>query len=164
VDFVRLKISEGKELTELSEMICDHCMAPDTSQGLYTGTDNMTFIVAAILGGRTKEEWYSWITDRVKGKYGYETPAAPPQLYQENRLRNFKIRDEMRKERAAREAMERQAAKVEKKAPETLKSNVQGPHEGMDQVRTPTIPVSDDSKGDSEGDLTPKMSAINIDQ
>ncbi|KIM77295.1 hypothetical protein PILCRDRAFT_622146 [Piloderma croceum F 1598] len=164
VDFVRLKISEG----------------------LSDGTDNMTFLVVAILGGRTKEEWRSWITDRVKGKYGYETPTAPPQLYSEIRLRNFKARQEMQKERAAKEAMEREAARVEKQAPETLKSNVQGSNEGMereaarverqapetlksnvqgsnegmDRARTPTILDSDDSAGD----LTPKVSAINIDQ
>jgi hypothetical protein len=159
VNFVRLKISEGMELPELSEMICDHCLAPDTSQGSAgIGFDNMTFLVVAILGGRTKEEWHSWITDRVKGNYGYKTPTAPPQIYSENRLRCFKIRQEMWKERAAKEAMEREAARVEKQAPETLKSNVQESYEGMDRARTPTIPDSDDSAGD----ITPKLSAINI--
>ena len=70
------------------------------------GTDNMTFLVVAILGGRTKEEWYSWITDRVKRNYGYETPTAHPRLYEENRLKNFKLRQEARAEREAMEAME----------------------------------------------------------
>jgi protein phosphatase 2C family protein 2/3 len=204
VDFVRLKISEGKELTELSEMICDYCLAPDTSQGLDKGTDNMTFLVVAILGGRTKKEWHSWITDRVKGNYGYETPTASPQIYSEQRLRSFKARQEMREARAAREAMEGQAAVVERRAPETQKSNVQESYEEMDRARTPTIreaqaakeaiegqgaiverrapetqksnvqesyeemdrartPTIPDSD-DSAGDLTPKLSPININQ
>jgi hypothetical protein len=158
VDFVRLKISEGKELTEISEMICDHCLAPDTSRGLDKGTDNMTLIVVAILGGRTKEEWYSWITDRVKGNYGYQTPTAPPQIYAEARLRAFKERQKMYEELAAREEMERQAERADKQAPasEAQKSNVQESYEGTDRASTPD---SDDSEG-----LPPKLSAVDINQ
>jgi len=104
VDFVRLTVSEGKELTEITEMICDHCMAPDTSCGLGMGTDNMTVLIVAILGCRTKEEWYSWITDRVKQNYGHATPTTLPQLYSKNRITSFK----------ARQAIEEQARKKEK--------------------------------------------------
>jgi protein phosphatase 2C family protein 2/3 len=141
-------------------MICDHCLAPDTSHGV--GTDNMTFLVVAILGGRTKEEWYSWITDRVKRNYGYETPTAHPQLYAEFRLKNFKARQEAWAEREATKAMEKQAAaRVDKQASEeTLKSNVRESDEETDGARTPTNPDSDDSAGD----LTPKLSAIEINQ
>jgi protein phosphatase PTC2/3 len=150
LNFVRLKISQGKELAELSEMICDHCLAPDTSHGPGMGTDNMTFLVVAILGGRTKEEWQSWITDRVKGNYGYATPTASPQLYAENRLRSFKARQEARAEREAKEVREAVgAARVKRQASEeTLKPNVQESDEEMDRARTPTIPDSDDSAGD----------------
>ena len=63
----------------------------------------MTVLIVAILGGRTKDEWYSWITDRVKQKYGYETPITLPRLYEENRLASFKVRQEARKEREAAE-------------------------------------------------------------
>ena len=63
----------------------------------------MTVLIVAILGGRTKDEWYSWITDRVKQKYGYETPITLPRLYEENRLASFKARQEDRKEREAAE-------------------------------------------------------------
>jgi len=159
VDFVRLKISEGKELTDISEMICDHCLAPDTSEGLGMGTDNMTFLVVAILGGRTKEEWHSWITDRVKGSYGYKTPNAPKQIYAESRVRNFKARMEGLKERAARQAIEGQAARVERQTPKTPKSNVQGSYE-EDRAKTPTGPDLDDSAGD----LTPKLSTVSLHQ
>ena len=143
-------------------MICDHCLAPDTSNGPGIGTDNMTFLVVAILGGRTKEEWYSWITDRVKRDYGYKTPTAHPQLYAENRLRSFKARQEARAEMEAKEVREAaEAARLKRQASEAderLKSNVQESDEEMDRARTPTIPDSDDSAGD----LTPKLSAINI--
>jgi protein phosphatase 2C family protein 2/3 len=94
VDFIRLNISEGKELTDISEMVCDHCLAPDTSSGAGIGCDNMTVLIVAILHGRTKEEWYSWITDRVKQGYGYETPPVIPQIYAQSRLMSFRVRRE----------------------------------------------------------------------
>lgn len=99
VDFIRLKISEGQELPEIGEMICDHCLAPDTSAGAGIGCDNMTVLIVAILGGRTKKEWYSWITDRVKQKYGYDTPTTIPQIYAQNRLMAFRARREAQEER-----------------------------------------------------------------
>jgi len=89
VDFVRLKVSEGEELAEICEMMCDHCLAPDAN-GNNVGCDNMTVVIVAILGGRTKEEWYSWIAGRVKQNYGYHTPTTIPQIYSQNRLRGFK--------------------------------------------------------------------------
>ena len=99
VDFVRLKVSEGKELSEICEMMCDHCLAPDTSSGAGIGCDNMTVLIVAILGGRTEEEWYSWVTDRVKQNYGYSTPATLPQIYSQSRLMAFKARREAQEER-----------------------------------------------------------------
>jgi protein phosphatase 2C family protein 2/3 len=80
VDFVRLQVSEGKELSEIGEMICDHCLSP-SSDDYDHGSDNMTIIIVAILHGRTKEEWYAWVTDRVKNGYGYKTPSEAPRLY-----------------------------------------------------------------------------------
>jgi len=96
---VRLKVSEGKDLTEICEMMCDHCLAPDTSSGAGIGCDNMTVLIVAILGGRTKEEWYSWITDRIKQNYGRSTPTTVPQIYAQNRLMAFKARREAQEER-----------------------------------------------------------------
>jgi protein phosphatase PTC2/3 len=94
VDFVRLHVAQGKELAEIAEIMCDHCLAPDTSSGAGIGCDNMTVLIVAILHGRTKEEWYSWVTDRVQRGYGYETPSAPPQLYAQSRLLSFRARRE----------------------------------------------------------------------
>jgi protein phosphatase 2C family protein 2/3 len=105
VNFIRLNISEGKELTDIAEMMCEHCLAPDTSSGAGIGCDNMTVLIVAILHGRTKEEWYSWITDRVKQGYGYKTPQVIPQIYAQSRLASFRVR------RDAQEARERDRAR-----------------------------------------------------
>jgi len=99
VNFIRYQVSEGKELSEIGEMMCDHCLAPDTSSGAGIGCDNMTVLIVAILHGRTKEEWYAWITDRVKNEYGYKTPSALPQLYAQSRLLSFKARREAQEAR-----------------------------------------------------------------
>lgn len=80
-------------------MMCDHCLAPDTSSGAGIGCDNMTVLIVAILNGRTKEEWYSWITDRVMANYGYETPSILPQIYATSRLMAYKARREAQEER-----------------------------------------------------------------
>ncbi|KAF9533253.1 phosphatase 2C-like domain-containing protein [Crepidotus variabilis] len=101
VDFVRYQVSEGKELTEISEMLCDHCLAPDTTSGAGIGCDNMTALIVAITHGKSKEEWYEWIKDRVKNEYGYKTPNSVPQLYAQSRLLSFRAR------REAQEARER---------------------------------------------------------
>ena len=94
VDFVRYQVSKGKELTEIGEMMCDHCLAPDTELGT-DGCDNMTVVIVAITHGRSKKEWYKWIANRVKKNYGYETPSALPQLYTERRLAEFLAKKEI---------------------------------------------------------------------
>ncbi|KAF9221630.1 PP2C-domain-containing protein [Gyrodon lividus] len=99
VDFIRLKVSEGKELHEICEEMCDHCLAPDTSSGAGIGCDNMTVLIVAILNGRTKQEWYDWITDRVKNGYGFATPSTIPQIYSQNRLMAYEARREAQEER-----------------------------------------------------------------
>ena len=62
----------------------------------------MTMLVVALLGGKTKEEWRNWITDRVKNHFGHATPDALPQLYSQSRLMAFKAK------RAAEEAREKE--------------------------------------------------------
>jgi protein phosphatase 2C family protein 2/3 len=109
VDVVRLLISQGKELSEVGEIICEHCLAPDTASGAGIGCDNMTILIVAILNGRTKEEWYSWITDRVKQNYGHTTPDALPQLYSQSRLMAFRARRQAEETRE-KERQERQSS------------------------------------------------------
>ncbi|KAF8158375.1 phosphatase 2C-like domain-containing protein, partial [Crassisporium funariophilum] len=101
VDFVRYHISTGTELTEIGSLMCEHCLAPDTTSGAGIGCDNMTVLIVAITHGRSKEDWYAWVTDRVKENYGYRTPSSLPQLYAQSRLLSFRAR------REAQEARER---------------------------------------------------------
>lgn len=98
---VRLLVSQGKSLGEICEIICDHCLAPDTVGGAGVGCDNMTMLVIALLNGRTFEEWQAWITDRVQQKHGHYTPTELPRLYSEPRL------EAKRQRQAAMDARER---------------------------------------------------------
>lgn len=95
-------------------MMCDHCLAPDTSSGAGIGCDNMTILIVAILNGRTKEEWYTWVTDRVKRSYGYDTPSTLPQLYSPSRLNAFRARKEAMEARARQKEQQEQQEKQEK--------------------------------------------------
>lgn len=105
---MRYQVSKGKELTEICEMILDHCLAPDRNSG-DLGCDNMTLLVVGITHGRTKKAWYKWIKERVKKEHGYKTPDTPPRLYSEYRLKSFRER------REAQEAREKAMAKEKKK-------------------------------------------------
>lgn len=98
-----MKISEGKELSEICEFVCDLCVAPDTSSGAGIGCDNMTIMIVALLNGRTKEQWYEWIKDRVEKHIGYETPAEVPQIYAPTRISSFQARKQALDDRRDRE-------------------------------------------------------------
>jgi len=110
VDFVRFQVSEGKELTEICEMIFEHCLGPDTDSG-EMGCDNMTLLVVGITHGRTKEAWYEWIKERVKNEYGYKTSGTPPRLYSQRRLQVFRQRKE------THEALKKMKAATDNKKP-----------------------------------------------
>jgi protein phosphatase PTC2/3 len=99
VNIVRRWVAEGKELGEICEQICEHCLAPDTTSGAGVGCDNMTILIVAFLHGKTKEEWYAWIKDRVERKYGYDTPEEIPQLFAQSRLLAFRARRQALAER-----------------------------------------------------------------
>lgn len=43
------------------------CLATDSDTG-GIGCDNMTVVVVALLGGRTVDEWRSWVKERVEKK------------------------------------------------------------------------------------------------
>ncbi|KAH9942872.1 PP2C-domain-containing protein [Amylocystis lapponica] len=101
VNVVRLLVSQGKRLPEVCEELCELCLAPDTNSGAGIGCDNMTVLVVALLHGRTVDQWYDWVTDRVKNKYGYDTPDKIPELY----FMSYKARKEAFEARArARES------------------------------------------------------------
>ncbi|KAL9937115.1 hypothetical protein V8E36_004350 [Tilletia maclaganii] len=73
VDFVRRGIAKGKELSAICEEAMERCLAPDTDLG-GVGSDNMTICIVGLLNGRTKDEWYAWIKERVENNVGWETP------------------------------------------------------------------------------------------
>ena len=87
---------------QICENIMEHCLAPDTHGTQGIGCDNMTMLIVAILNGKTEEEWYAMIKDRVENKCGYNTPDAPPQIYSATRLMSWRNR------RANFEALERE--------------------------------------------------------
>ena len=75
VEFVRRGIAAKQELSKISENMMDNCLASNSETG-GVGCDNMTMIVIALLRGKSKDEWYQEISDRVAKGDG---PCAPPE-------------------------------------------------------------------------------------
>ena len=75
IEFVRRGIAAKQELSKISENMMDNCLASNSETG-GVGCDNMTMIVIALLRGKSKEEWYKEIGDRVAKGDG---PCAPPE-------------------------------------------------------------------------------------
>ncbi|KAH9828356.1 Protein phosphatase 2C 2 [Teratosphaeria destructans] len=75
VEFVRRGIAAKQELHSICENMMDNCLASNSETG-GVGCDNMTMVVIALLQGKTKEEWYNMVADRVANGDG---PCAPPE-------------------------------------------------------------------------------------
>ncbi|KAL1995045.1 hypothetical protein VTN49DRAFT_1232 [Thermomyces lanuginosus] len=75
VEFVRRGIAAKQELHRICENLMDNCLASNCEAG-SVGCDNMTMIIVGLLNGRTKEEWYNTIAERVAKGDG---PCAPPE-------------------------------------------------------------------------------------
>jgi len=99
IDCVRLLVSQGKQLPDICEEMCELCLAPDVNTGAGIGADNMTILIVALLHGRTVEQWYEWIADRVHQGYGYQTPSELPSIYPESRIAAFRARRAIWEER-----------------------------------------------------------------
>lgn len=80
IEFVRRGIAAKQELHTICENMMDNCLASNSETG-GVGCDNMTMTVVALLRGKSKDEWYKQIGDRVANGDG---PCAPPE-YAENR-------------------------------------------------------------------------------
>ena len=102
VDFIRREVAQGTPLGRICENVMEHCLAPDTHGAQGIGCDNMTIMIVAVLNGKTEEQWYTMVRDRVLHKSGYPTPDAPPQIYSAARLMSWRTR------RANVEALERE--------------------------------------------------------
>jgi len=75
VEFVRRGIAAKQELQSICENMMDNCLASNSETG-GVGCDNMTMMVVALLQGKTKEEWYNMVAERVANGDG---PCAPPE-------------------------------------------------------------------------------------
>lgn len=69
VTYVRKHVAEQIPLETICEMTMDHCLASDSGM-TGVGCDNMTMVIVAILHGKTLEEWYEHITQRVAVRLG----------------------------------------------------------------------------------------------
>jgi protein phosphatase 2C family protein 2/3 len=136
VDFVRREVAQEKPLGQICEIIMEHCLAPDTHGAQGIGCDNMTILIVAILNGKTEEEWYAMIRDRVANKHGYDTPDTPPQIYSATRLMSWRTR------RANVEALEREMDEEGNKSRERsnpLRGTHNPPLEFMTKVITDSL-------------------------
>lgn len=75
IEFVRRGIAARQPLSKICENMMDNCLASSSETG-GVGCDNMTMIVIALLKGKSTDEWYKEIGDRVSNGDG---PCAPPE-------------------------------------------------------------------------------------
>ena len=75
IEFVRRGIAAKQELHHICENMMDNCLASNSETG-GVGCDNMTMTIVGLLHGKSKEEWYSLIGERVAKGDG---PCAPPE-------------------------------------------------------------------------------------
>jgi protein phosphatase 2C family protein 2/3 len=75
VEFVRRGIAAGQDLHAICENLMDNCLASNSDTG-GVGCDNMTVVIVALLNGKTRDEWYKLVADRVANGDG---PCAPPE-------------------------------------------------------------------------------------
>ncbi|KAJ6150835.1 hypothetical protein N7470_007429 [Penicillium chermesinum] len=64
VEFVRRGIAAKQDLYRICENMMDNCLASNSETG-GVGCDNMTMTIVGLLNGKTKEEWYNMIAERV---------------------------------------------------------------------------------------------------
>lgn len=78
VEFVRRGIAAKQDLEAICENMMDNCLASNSETG-GVGCDNMTMTIVGLLNGKSKDEWYQMIADRVAQGDG---PCAPPEYGQ----------------------------------------------------------------------------------
>lgn len=67
VDFVRDGIKQKKSLKEICEELMDECLADHSDIG-GVGCDNMTVIIVALLQGKTSDQWFEHIGEKVPNR------------------------------------------------------------------------------------------------
>ncbi|KAL8874184.1 MAG: hypothetical protein Q9174_000450 [Haloplaca sp. 1 TL-2023] len=76
IEFVRRGIAAKQTLSKICENMMDNCLSPSSETG-GVGCDNMTMVIVALLRGKSKDEWYQEVADRVSRGDG---PCAPPEF------------------------------------------------------------------------------------
>src|SRR6185312_4114273 len=69
VAFIRQELSKTASLRLACENLMERCLAPGSDLG-GVGCDNMTVIIVGFLQGRTEQQWYDWIKERVEAGIG----------------------------------------------------------------------------------------------
>ena len=100
-DFVRAQVAQGKELPQIAEDMCTHCLSPAVGGGDGIGADNMTVLIIALLNGKLPQEWAAWIKGRVDKGYGYKTPLEPARIWPEAQVQEGKRKRELYQQREA---------------------------------------------------------------
>lgn len=86
INWTRHQISERKSLGQICEDMMTRCLSPDSDVAGGIGCDNMTVLIVAILNGRTLDDWYDWMAERVEKQVGYNTPRTYENLYPPPRM------------------------------------------------------------------------------
>jgi len=81
VDIIRFGIARNKDLGSIAEDVMNTCLAKDRNTFDFggIGCDNMTIVIAAFLNGKTKDEFYQSIREKVNKQYPDEDyPVIDP--------------------------------------------------------------------------------------
>ena len=63
-NFIRAKLKQKVDLKTVCENLMDECLAEHSDFG-GVGCDNMTVVIVALLQGKSIDEWYKWVSDKV---------------------------------------------------------------------------------------------------
>ncbi|ODV95465.1 hypothetical protein PACTADRAFT_42469 [Pachysolen tannophilus NRRL Y-2460] len=84
IDVVRRGITDRKPLEEIGNIIMDICLAP-SSAGSGIGCDNMSVCIVALLHGKTLQEWYDYVINKIEnekiGKISIDYDDLSKELY-----------------------------------------------------------------------------------
>ncbi|KAJ7587448.1 phosphatase 2C-like domain-containing protein [Mycena floridula] len=74
VDIIRTEVSKGKTLSEVCEIVCEHCLTPFDPEPGFAGHDNMSIIIVALLQQRSIEQWAAGLVKNGVKNHRSNTP------------------------------------------------------------------------------------------
>lgn len=93
VEFVRRGVAEKLPLEDICELLMEECLAPESDM-TGIGCDNMTVCLVALLQGKTKEQWYQMVADRVDAGEGPVATRTIEEIRAQILARNARTDDE----------------------------------------------------------------------